>query len=208
MAGLIESTDDIAQGAAWLAAAEPRFAVALAQTGPPPLRRHPDGFAGLLRLIVAQQVSTAAADSIWQRVQAAGADRAAHLGRLDDDALRACGLSRPKMRYARALAEAALDYDALRTMPEDAAVAALTAVPGIGRWTAELYLMFCVGRPDIFAPGDLALQEAARLLFGLPARPQPASLAAMAAAWSPWRSVAARILWAYYGVAKGRSGVV
>lgn len=197
--------DDIAvlrEGVAALVAREPRFAAA----PEPPLRREPGGFAGLLRLVMAQQVSTASARAIWARLAAAGATSAAGVAALDDDALRACGLSAPKLRYARALAAAAPDFDALAALPDDAAVAALTAVPGVGPWTAQVYLMFCEGRPDVFAPGDLALQEGARLLFALPARPAPRALDAVAAAWTPWRAVAARLLWSYYALAKGREG--
>lgn len=126
---------------------------------------------------------------------------------MDDAALAACGLSRPKIRYARALAEADLNYDLLAKQTEDAAIAELTAVTGIGTWTAEIYLMFSVGRADVFAAGDLALQEAARLIFGLPERPAEKDLRALAEDWSPWRSVAARLLWAYYRVAKQREGI-
>jgi DNA-3-methyladenine glycosylase II len=125
----------------------------------------------------------------------------------DEESLRALGLSRPKARYALALAGAGIDYDALATLPEDEAIATLTAVKGIGIWTAEIYLMFSVGRADVFAPGDLALQEAARILFELPARPDEKTLRAQAAAWSPWRGVAARLLWAYYRAAKQREGI-
>ncbi len=92
-------------------------------------------------------------------------------------------------------------------MPEDKAIAALTAVKGIGIWTAEIYLMFSIGRADVFAPGDLALQEAARILFDLPGRPSEKELRARAVGWSPWRGVAARLLWAYYRVAKQREGI-
>jgi len=130
---------------------------------------------------------------------------------MDDEALRALGLSRPKVRYARTITAAvesgALDLDACAVLPVEEAMAMLTAVTGIGTWTGELYLMFCVGRADIFADKDLALQESARMLFDLPARPDPKTLSAMAAAWSPWRGVAARVLWDYYRVAKGREGV-
>jgi DNA-3-methyladenine glycosylase II len=124
-----------------------------------------------------------------------------------DDDLRACGLSRQKMRYVRALAEADLDYMALRTAPDDAVIAMLVALPGIGRWTAEIYAMFSLGRADVFAPGDLALQEAARVLFGLDGRPSEKDLRRRAEDWSPWRGVAARLLWAYYRVAKEREGI-
>ncbi len=138
---------------------------------------------------------------------AAGADDPAVVVTLSEDRLRGCGLSRPKARYAHALAEAEIDYGALAAMPEDEAIAALTAVKGIGVWTAEIYLMFSIGRADVFAPGDLALQEAARILVDLPGRPAEKALRARAAEWSPWRGVAARLLWAYYRAAKRREGI-
>jgi DNA-3-methyladenine glycosylase II len=116
-------------------------------------------------------------------------------------------LSRPKARYALALAAAPLDYGALRAAPDAEVVARLVALPGIGRWTAEIYAMFSLGRADVFAAGDLALQEAARAGFGLPVRPREGELRAMAEAWSPWRAVAARALWAYYRVLKSREGI-
>ena len=101
------------------------------------------------------------------------------------------GLSRPKARYLRGIAAAGLDWDGLRALPDDQAIAALVALPGIGVWTAEIYLKFALGRADAFAAGDLALQEAARILYGLDARPTPAALIEMAEPWRPWRSVAA-----------------
>ncbi|WP_092858809.1 DNA-3-methyladenine glycosylase family protein [Albimonas pacifica] len=205
---IIETGACVAEGAAWLAAREPRFAQALELCGPPPLRRRADGFEALLSAIVSQQVSVASAAGIWARVQAAGAVTPEAVRGLDDDALRALGLSRPKVRYARALAESGFDFEALRTMPDEAAIAALDALPGIGRWTAEVYLLTSLGRADVFAPGDLALQEAARLLFGLEARPAEKDFAAMARAWSPWRGVAARLLWAYYRAMKNREGMI
>jgi len=205
---IIEGPDCVAEGAAWLAAAEPRFAHALVLTGPLPLRRRPEGFAALLSAIVSQQVSVASANAIWARLEAAGLTDRAAMAAADDEALRAAGLSRQKARYGRALAQSALDFDALRHLPDSEVVAHLVAVPGIGVWTAEIYAMFALGRADVFAPGDLALQEAARMLFRLEARPTEKALRAMAEAWSPWRSVAARILWAYYRVAKEREGVI
>ncbi|WP_238366248.1 DNA-3-methyladenine glycosylase family protein [Mesobacterium pallidum] len=205
---IIESDACVAEGAEWLCRAEPRFAQVLAQTGPWPLRRKPDGFAELLSAIVSQQVSTASARAIWGRMEAAGLTTEAAVHAADEDALRAVGLSRQKIRYAGALADARLDYRALREMPTDDVIAALVAVPGIGQWTAEIYAMFSLGRADVFAPGDLALQESARVLFGLETRPKPAALRQMAQGWSPWRSVAARALWAYYRVAKDREGIL
>ena len=208
MVGRIITTEAcVAEGADWLARAEPRFAHALRLTGPLPLRRRPDGFDQLLGAIVSQQVSVAAAQAILGRMEAAGLTAPDAILAAGDEDLRAAGLSRQKIRYARALAEAEIDYDALRGMPDEAVVRRLTAVPGIGVWTAEIYAMFSLGRADVFAPGDLALQEATRVLFDLPERPRERALREMAAAWSPWRAVAARALWAYYRVEKDREGV-
>lgn len=204
---IIQTDACIAEGLAALSIAEPRFAMAAAQAGPIPLRRREGGYEALLSAIVSQQISVAAAAGIWGRLKAAGAATPGGLRAMDDDALRACGLSRPKVRYARGLADADLDYAALVHMPDAEATAALTALPGIGQWTAEIYLMFSLGRSDVFASGDLALQESARMLFGLEDRPKPKAFAAMAADWAPWRAVAARVLWAWYHVAKGREGI-
>jgi DNA-3-methyladenine glycosylase II len=204
---IIETEADVAEGAAHLAAVEPRFAAALALTGPLPLRRRPDGFATLWSAIVSQQVSTAAAAAIWGRLEAIGAADPEGLLAAGDEALKAAGLSRQKIAYGRAIAASGLDFAALRAMPDAAVVEMLTRIKGIGVWTAEIYAMFSLGRADVFAPGDLALQEAAARLFALPARPRERELRAMAEAWSPWRAVAARLLWAYYRVGTGREGV-
>ncbi len=204
---IIETEACVAEGADWLAGREPRFAQALALTGPLPLRRRPDGFAALMGAIVSQQVSVAAARAIWERLELAGLTAPEAVARADPEALREVGLSRQKVRYVTALAGAGIDYGALRGASTEAVVAELTAVPGIGRWTAEIYAMFSLGRADVFAPGDLALQESARMLFALEARPREAALREMARGWSPWRAVAARLLWAYYRVGKGREGV-
>lgn len=204
---IIETPECVAEGAAWLAAAEPRFAHALRQTGPLPLRRRRDGFDQVLSAIVSQQVSVAAADAIWGRLKDARLTGPRKIAWASDEDLRACGLSRQKIRYARALAEARIDFPRLRQAPTEDVIATLTEVPGIGRWTAEIYAMFSLGRADVFAPADLALQESARLLFDLPDRPTERALRQMAEAWSPWRAVAARALWAYYHVAKDREGI-
>lgn len=198
---------DVAEGAAWLAEAEPRFAMAFARTGPLPLRLRPPGFAGLLDIIVGQQVSVASARAIYARLVTAGLDHPANVLRAGDDGLRAAGLSRPKARYVLALAEREFDFDALHSLPDAEAIAMLVAMPGVGPWTAQVYVMFCMGRRDVFPGGDLALQEAARGLFDLPARPTQKDLTAMATAWSPWRSVAARLLFAYYRVLKQKEGL-
>lgn len=204
---IIQNNDDVSEGAAWLAGQCPRLEAALEETGPLPLRRRSGGFPALLQAICGQQLSVASAGAVWKRLEDAQATDPKGFAKANDDTLRACGLSWPKIRYARALAAARLDYDALATMPVEDAVTALTAVKGIGVWTAEIYLKFAVGRADVFAAGDLALQEAARMLYGLPDRPTEKELRQMAEAWSPWRSVAARILWAYYRVAKKREGI-
>ncbi|UWR09021.1 DNA-3-methyladenine glycosylase [Ruegeria sp. B32] len=204
---IIETPECVAEGAAWLSEACPRMAHAIELTGPLPLRRRPDGFAQLLSAIISQQVSVASANAIWGRMQQAGLTGPRKIKWATDDDLRAVGLSRQKIRYARALAEARIDYKALRDAPDDVVIATLTQVPGIGVWTAEIYAMFSLGRADVIAPGDLALQEAARMLYGLPDRPNDKALRQMAEAWSPWRSVAARVLWAYYRVAKDREGI-
>ena len=204
---IIETPACVAEGAAWLAAREPRFAEALELTGPLPLRRRTDGFAALLDGIVSQQVSVAAADAIWRRLKAAGYTAPRKLLTATDEELRACGLSRQKMRYARALAAARLPYPTLREQPTEEVIATLVEVPGIGRWTAEIYAMFSLGRADVICPGDLALQESARMLFRLETRPTERAFREMSGPWSPWRGVAARLLWAYYRVAKEREGV-
>ncbi|MEM1345357.1 MAG: DNA-3-methyladenine glycosylase 2 family protein [Pseudomonadota bacterium] len=205
---IIETEADVAEGAAWLGRAEPRFGAVSARLGLPPLRRETPGFIALARAICSQQLSVASARAVWGRLQAAGADDPRTLAALDDDTLRGCGLSRPKIRYLRAIAAADLDYPALAAMPEPEAVATLTAIPGIGVWTAEVYLMFAIGRADVFAPGDLALQEGARMLFDLPERPSEKALRVQAEAWSPWRAVAARLLWAHYAEMKSRQGIM
>ncbi len=204
---IITSKACVAEGAAWLSTHDPRFATALAVTGPLPLRRKPDGFAQLLSAIVSQQVSVASANAIWGRLKDAKLAGPRKIKWASDDDLRACGLSRQKIRYARALAEAGIDYKALRGASTDTVISELTQVAGIGVWTAEIYAMFSLGRADVFAPGDLALQEAARILFDLDTRPKEKQLREMAQNWSPWRSVAARALWAYYHVAKDREGI-
>lgn len=206
--GRIIKTDAcVAEGADWLAQHDSRFAHALKLTGALPLRLRPDGFDQLLSAIVSQQVSVASASAIWGRMQEAGLTTPAAILAADDEALKAAGLSRQKMRYARALADEGIDFEALRTAPNEEVFATLTNVSGIGIWTAEIYAMFSLGRADVFAPGDLALQESARMLFGLEERPKERQLRAMADEWSPWRSVAARLLWAYYRVDKGREGI-
>jgi len=199
----IDHAEDIAQGIAELVQLDPAFAQ-IAHLSPP-LRRRPGGFATLLQAIVGQQVSTASAAAIWARVDGAGLTKAAAVRDAGEDGLRAVGLSRPKIRYALALATSDIDFDALDGMPDEDAIAALTALKGIGTWTAELYLLSAMGRPDILPAGDLALQEAARILYHLDQRPDEKALRAMAQRWSPWRAVAARYLWEFYRAEKQRA---
>ncbi len=208
---IIENDADIAEGVAALITMEPVFQKAVDLAGHIPLRRKPAGFASLLQTVVGQQVSVAAAASIWDRIESAGATTAQAVFDMPDENLRACGLSRPKATYAKAIAEAVfsgtLSFEACSDAPVPDAMKMLCAVKGIGPWTAEIYLMFSVGRADVFAPKDLALQEAAKLLFELQARPGEREMAALAREWSPWRAVAARILWAYYRAVKDREGI-
>ena len=204
---IIETEACVAEGAEYLARIEPRFAELLEQTGPLPLRRRKDGFEMLLSSIVSQQVSVAAANAIWKRLRDARLTGPRKITWATEDELRACGLSHQKIRYAKALAAERINFNDLRKMPTEEVIETLIVVPGIGRWTAEIYSMFSLGRADVFAPADLALQEAARLLFELDDRPKEKELRQMAEAWSPWRGVAARALWAYYHVAKEREGI-
>ena len=204
----IETPEDIAEATAHLARACPRMAHAITTCEEIPLRRRPEGFAQLLSAIVSQQVSVASARAIWARLEAAGLVDAPAILRESEESLRAHGLSRQKASYAVALAQAGIDFDALRMASDAQIIETLTAVKGIGQWTAEIYAMFSLGRPDVFPAADLALQESARLLYGLDDRPRPKALRDMAEDWAPWRAVAARVLWAYYHVAKDREGIV
>ncbi len=204
---VIETEADLSEGCAHLAAICPVWAAALPEIGPLPLRRREDGFAAIREAVVSQQLSIHAAAAISARMEAAGLTEPAAIAGATDEALRAVGLSSPKIRYLRGIVADEPDWAALRELPDEAVIATLTALPGIGRWTAEIYLKFALGRADAFAAGDLALQEATRLLYGLAERPTPKLLNDMAEPWRPWRSVAARALWAYYRVAKGREGI-
>ncbi|MCA0422278.1 MAG: DNA-3-methyladenine glycosylase [Proteobacteria bacterium] len=209
---IIQTEADIQEAIEHLGRIDPRLRPAIALAGPIPLRRHRPGFVGLCKIIISQQLSVASADAIWSKTEAGlGTVEPAAILATDDAALRRCGLSGSKIRTLRAIAEAvasgALPIDDLHAMPIPDATAALVSVKGIGPWTAEIYLMFYAGHADVFASGDLALQEAAKLAFGLENRPSAKALSALAEAWSPWRAVAARLLWAYYRVAKSREGV-
>lgn len=179
----------------------------LALTGPPPLRLRPPDLKGLLWIVSGQQVSVASANAIFARFAAAYPEfDAAALAVATDADLRACGLSAPKMRTTRALAQAivegALDFEALARMDVTQAHASLVAIHGIGPWTADLFLLSCLGHPDAWPAGDLALQEAARHVLGLRSRPDAKRLQKIGERWRPVRAVAARLLWAWYGAVK------
>ena len=176
----------------------PEFHAIHKTCSPVPLRRKPPGFASLLQAIVGQQVSVASAAAIWERIQAAGLSCETALAQASEALLAGLGLSRPKIRYAKALALSGLDYERLAVLPDAEVVTRLTAITGIGRWTAEVYALQSLGRVDVFPHGDLALQEAARQVFHLPARPSETEMRALAENWAPFRAVAARLLWAYY----------
>jgi DNA-3-methyladenine glycosylase II len=180
--------------------------------GDPPLRRRPAGFEGLARIIVGQQLSIASAAAIWERTAAACRPfEPATLLRLRDNTLAGAGLSRPKIRTLRAIAAACtdgLDLAALEAASEEEVHTALTEVVGIGPWTADIYIMFCLGRADGWAPGDLALQIAAQRALVLAERPGKDEMLELAERWRPWRGVAARLLWAYYAAVRAKSTAV
>jgi DNA-3-methyladenine glycosylase II len=188
---------------------DPSLAGIEAAAGPLPWRSRAAGFAGLLQAIMGQQISNQAAAAIWGRLRALpGAGTPAGLLALSDDDLRGAGLSRPKVSHARSLAEAfldgRLDADAIALMDDEAAVASIAAVRGLGPWTAEVYLLFALGRPDIFPAGDLALAASAAHLKNLPARPVPKALRTLAEPWRPARGLAARLLWHHWRHVTGR----
>ncbi|MEZ5857150.1 MAG: DNA-3-methyladenine glycosylase 2 family protein [Hyphomicrobiaceae bacterium] len=183
------------------------------RVGLPPLRRRPGGLAGLARIVIGQQVSVASAAAIWGRTeQVVGTFEADRLLALTDDDWRAAGLSTGKIRTLRAIgaavAEGRLDLDQLAALDDEDIAARLTAISGIGPWTSDVYIMFCIGRADGFAAGDLALQVALQMASGMATRPRAQELADFAERWRPWRGVAARLLWDYYRIEKqGNSGV-
>jgi DNA-3-methyladenine glycosylase II len=210
---LIDSEAALLEAAARLLALDPETVGKLIETGgATPLRRQEPGFAGLARIIVSQQVSTASASAIFARTESILAPlSAASVLEASDEKLRACGLSSPKMRALRALAHAVanegLDLTGLGALIAEDAHRTLIAVKGVGPWTADIFLLFCLGHPDAFPAGDLALQEAAKLALGLRQRPDARRLEEIAERWRPLRGVVARMLWAYYRIARQRVGM-
>jgi DNA-3-methyladenine glycosylase II len=209
----IHTEADLDAALAALVRIDPRFGAALAIAGRPPLRRRPDGFAGLASIVVAQQLSTASARAIWGRLVAACDPFDANsLSRARPAKLARAGLSAPKIRTLKAIAKAItrneLELEKLARMPADDAHRALTAVHGIGPWTADIYLLFCLGHADTWPAGDLALQEGARMLLGTQARPTTREMGPLAQPWRPWRGAAAYVLWAYYAAMKRRPDAI
>ncbi len=191
------------QGMAVRAKADPDQGRIRRMVGPPGLRIRDPGFGALLNIIVNQQVSTASGAAIWGRVEESCRPlTAARFLALTDEDLRAIGFSRQKIAYGRGIAEAIdsgrLDLHGLGGLDDAPAIDALVALKGIGRWSAEIYLLSALGRPDVWPADDLALIVAVQRLKGLPARPNRAEMAAIAEPWRPWRAVAARMLWHYY----------
>jgi DNA-3-methyladenine glycosylase II len=211
MPSFIHTESDLDAALEALGKADARFTALLDKAGRPPLRRRADGFAGLAAIIVAQQLSTASANAIWGRLAAAfdPLEPAAIL-RARPAKLARLGLSAPKIRALKAIAKAVergeLPLHGLAALEAEDAHNALTAVHGIGPWTADIYLLSCLGHADAWPAGDLALQEAARLAFGLRKRPDAKAMAKLGEKWRPWRGVAAHLLWAYYHVVKRREG--
>ncbi|HOV03488.1 MAG TPA: DNA-3-methyladenine glycosylase 2 family protein [Hyphomicrobiales bacterium] len=208
MARILASEADVAEGVDALLALDRRLVPVLEIAGKVRLRRSQPGFAGLAAIVVAQQLSVASADAIHGRLVAlVDPMTAAGLAAAEEAALRACGLSRPKIRTLRALAEAelsgALDFAGLGADDPEAARAALTKVSGIGPWTADIFLLFGLGHADIFPAGDLALKNAVAEALALAGQPSTAELEGLAACWSPWRGVAACLFWAYYRARRG-----
>ena len=200
---MIRTAADIDAALEALVRADPRLAPVVARAGTVPLRRTAGGLRGLIGTIMAQQVSRASAEAIFARLAAeVDLDDAAALIAAPDEALRRAGLSAPKMRTLRAIAEAvatgALDFERLERLEAGDAIAEMTAVHGIGRWTAECHLLFSMGHPDLFPAGDLALQVAVGHALEMQERPKEKPLAVLAERWSPHRATAARLFWSYY----------
>jgi DNA-3-methyladenine glycosylase II len=209
---LIEAEDDVRDGIRALRRKCAFLRAVHDLTGDPPLRRRPGGFEGLARIVVGQQVSVASAAAIWARTfEACRPFEPEVLLALTDAQLAAAGLSRPKIRGLRAVATActgSLDLARLDSASNEEIHAALTEVVGIGPWTADIYIMFCLGRADAFASGDLALQIAAQKALGLRKRPDREKLERIAERWRPWRGVAALLLWAYYAALKEKRSAI
>ncbi|WP_201594019.1 DNA-3-methyladenine glycosylase family protein [Psychrobacter vallis] len=203
----IENSQELEAHITALIAIEPRFAAVYSQVGMPSLRHNIGGFEQLMRAMVGQQLSVAAAASIWQRLVDAKLTTPQAMRKATDETLRAQGLSKQKTRYVRSLVEHDIDFVALESMPDEEVIKTLTAVIGIGRWTAEMYILFSLKRADVLAVDDLAIKVAAMNLLDLAERPTPKQLKHLTQDWSPHRSAASLLLWSYYGLLRNKTAV-
>jgi DNA-3-methyladenine glycosylase II len=212
MSRRIETESDLESGIDLLLKLDPRLKGVFSAAGRPPLRKRDGGFRGLSRIVVSQQLSVASAAAIWKRVEESF-DPFHHDTVLAARApkFKRAGLSRPKIKTFREIARAVragdLDLEALHNMPADEAHAVMTKIKGIGPWTADIYLLFCIGHADAWPAGDLALQEAIKIAFKLRKRPDVKRMHKLAESWRPVRGVAAYLFWAYYAAIKKRDAV-
>ncbi len=207
-----EEQSDLEDAMQALVKQDPRLKPILAQTGMPALRQREPGFAGLAHIVCGQQVSTASAAAIWGRLSAAFDPFDHHaIRKARTDRLGRLGLSGAKIKtlknIARELTAERLNFDVLANEDVDAAHNTLTALHGIGPWTADIYLLFCLGHGDAWPAGDIAVQEAIKLGLGLKERPTAKQMAPLAEPWRPYRGAAAHLWWAYYRVMKKREGI-
>ena len=211
MTTFLHTETDLQAAMAALVAQDPRWEPVFAKTGMPGLRRREAGYAGLCAIVCGQQVSTASAAAMRDRLFAAFDPFHHDTVRLArTDKLKRLGLSMAKIKSIKAIGKAISDGDidlaAVAAMEADKAHAALTALHGIGHWTADIYLLFCLGNADAWPAGDLAVQEGVRLALNMKERPDATEMIKLAEAWRPWRGVAAHLFWAYYHVVKRREG--
>ena len=208
----IQTLDDVARGLSALKVLDPRLIPVIESAGPVPLRLREPSLGSLMKIVVSQQVSVQSAAAIWGRFETVF-DPAIpqQIAKASDEELQAVGLSRPKIKTLRAIAieaiENNLDCPSLMGQPLDAVNDRLTSIHGVGPWTAEVFTLFCLGHPDIFPVGDVALQHGVHQAFELDERPKGDVLTSIAEQWSPWRGVAARLFWAYYATYKKRDAL-
>ncbi|MEP1443698.1 MAG: DNA-3-methyladenine glycosylase 2 family protein [Hyphomicrobiales bacterium] len=208
----IQTLDDVARGLSALKELDPRLIPVIESAGPVPLRLREPSLGSLMKIVVSQQVSVQSAAAIWGRFEAVF-DPATpqHIATAKDEDMQAVGLSRPKIKTLRAIAiealENGLDCPALMGKPLEVVNHRLTSIHGVGPWTAEVFALFCLGHPDIFPVGDVALQHGVHQAFQLNERPKGDVLTSIAEQWSPWRGVAARLFWAYYATYKNRDAL-